>query len=232
MGAASVVTATTSFAAPMAIVELQTATTTATLAMPTTVIAAAGIEHLTPAPGTSERKHMSPALGTSKPAHHAGHVECRRDGSQLHRLAYRVRHSRGQQRHQTANLQRAGQDRDHEVASARQQRPFGPVTPTERGNYRSMIKCSDHSAKFKAGYFISTKDKALTTQVKFTQDFVAPLGRHLQHLRTDGGSEFIADYFRDCCKTPVIIHQFSSPNTPEHNVLKERDSPTIMNLAW
>ena len=90
------------------------------------------------------------------------------------------------------------------------------MTPTERGKYRSMIKCSDHSAKFKARYFISTKDKVLTTQVKFTQDFVAPIGRHLHHLRTDGGGEFIADYYRDCYKTLVIIHQFSSPNTPEH----------------
>ena len=41
-----------------------------------------------------------------------------------------------------------------------------------------------------------------------------PLGLRLQHLRADGGGEFVADYSRDYYKTTVIIQQFSSPYTP------------------
>ena len=78
-----------------------------------------------------------------------------------------------------------------------------------------MAKCSNHYTKFKAVYFILAKDKALTTQVKFVQDFVMPLGLRLQHLHSDGGGEFIADFYRDYCKTTTIMQQFSSTNTPK-----------------
>ena len=76
------------------------------------------------------------------------------------------------------------------------------MTPAARGNYSFMSKCSDHY-KFKAVYFISTKDKALTTLVKFVQDLVMPLGPRLLHLRADGGVEFIADYYHDYFKTTL-----------------------------
>ena len=57
MGVASTSTGTTSFAAPTITPGLVNATTTATPAMPTTAMAAAGSEHLPPAPGASERAH-------------------------------------------------------------------------------------------------------------------------------------------------------------------------------
>ena len=94
-----------------------------------------------------------------------------------------------------------------------------------------MAKCSGHHTKFKVAYFISTKDKALTTLAKLMQDFFVPLGLRLQHLRADGGGEFITDYYRYRCKTMARIQQFSSPNTPEHNGLRERDRCTIMDVA-
>ena len=103
--------------------------------------------------------------------------------------------------------------------------------PVERGNYRFLAKCSTHDNKFKAVYFISTKEKALTTQVKFVQDFVMPLGLRLLYLRAHGGDEVIADYYSDCCKTPAILRQFNSPNTPEHHGLSEREGHTIVDVA-
>ena len=57
MGAASTSSGTTSFAAPTITPGLVNATTTATSAMPTTTMAAAGSGHLPPAPGASERAH-------------------------------------------------------------------------------------------------------------------------------------------------------------------------------
>ena len=108
---------------------------------------------------------------------------------------------------------------------------MSPVTLAAHGNYSFMAKWSDRYTNFKAVYFFSTQDKALTALVKFVQDFVIPLGLRLQYLHADGGVEFITDYNRDCCKTPVIIQQFSSPNTPEYNGLSERDGATIMDAA-
>ena len=125
MGAVSTSTATTSFAAPTITLALATAITTATLVVPTTAMVAAGSEHLALAPGTSEREHLAPAPRASERALHVGRVEYRRDGSQFHRLADRVRHLQDQQRHQIAISQRAGQDRDHGVASAHRHQPLG-----------------------------------------------------------------------------------------------------------
>ena len=57
MGAASTFTGTTSFVVPTITPGLVTATTTATPAMSTTAMAAAGSEYLPPAPEVSERAH-------------------------------------------------------------------------------------------------------------------------------------------------------------------------------
>ena len=57
MGVASTSTGTTSFAAPTITPELVNTTTTATLAMQATAMAAAGSKHLPPAPGASEQAH-------------------------------------------------------------------------------------------------------------------------------------------------------------------------------
>ena len=94
-----------------------------------------------------------------------------------------------------------------------------------------MAKVSEYHTKFKALHFIPRKDKALTNLVNFVQDFVIPLGLRLQYFRANGGGEFIADYYRDYCKTTVIMKQFSLPNTPEYNDLSERDGRTIMDVA-
>ena len=74
-------------------------------AMPTTTMVAAGSEHLSPALQTSEREHLAPAPRAFQGAHHADRAEDRRDGSQFHRLADRVRHLQDHQRHQTTNSQ-------------------------------------------------------------------------------------------------------------------------------
>ena len=109
---------------------------------------------------------------------------------------------------------------------------LGSVTPASHGNYLFMAKCSDHCTKFKAVYFVSTKDKMLINVVKFVQGFVMPLELRLQHLRADGGGEVIADYYRNHCKTTVTMQQFSLPNAPEYNGLNEWDGRAIMNVAW
>ena len=77
-----------------------------------------------------------------------------------------------------------------------------------------MTMYVDHYTKFKVVYFISTKDKAMTNLVKFIQGLVRPIGPRLLNLRSDGGGEFIANYYLDYCKTTVIIQQVSSLNIP------------------
>ena len=51
------------------------------------------------------------------------------------------------------------------------------------------------------------------------------------HQRLEHPNERIADYYRDYCKTMAIIQQLSSPNTPKHNGLSERNARTIMDVV-
>ena len=108
---------------------------------------------------------------------------------------------------------------------------LSPVMPAARANYRFMVRYSDHYTKFKVVDFISTKDKALTTLVKYVQDFVMLLGLSLLYLHAIGGGVFTFDYYHDHSKTTVIIQLFNSPNTPEQNDLSERDGCTTMDVA-
>ena len=103
---------------------------------------------------------------------------------------------------------------------------LGPLIPAARRNYRFMAKCFNHYTVFKVVPFISTKDTALITEVKFVQDFVMPLRLRLLHL-----GKFTADYYHAFCKAPATIQQFNSPNTPVNNSLSEWDGRTIMNVA-
>ena len=72
---------------------------------------------------------------------------------------------------------------------------LSPVTPAAR--CRFMIKCFEHYTRFKGLCFILTNDKALTSLVKIVQDFVMSLELRLQHMRFNGGGEFMADYNRN-----------------------------------
>ena len=74
-------------------------------------------------------------------------------------------------------------------------------------------------------------DGTRTTLVKAVQDIVMPLGLCLLHFCVDGSGEFIAEYYRDNCKTTTIVQQLSSTNTPEKNVISERDGRTIIDVA-
>ena len=193
MEAGSTSTETTSFAVPTITLGLVTATTTATPAMSTKTIAAAGSAHLRPAPGTSERNHLALAYRAFERAHHPGRVNIAETvvnftDSLTACDIYRINNSTKQpirnepgKTEITAWLQLVSTNL------------LGPVTPAARGNYRFMAKCSDHYITFRAVHIITAKGKVLTTLIKFVQDFVIPLELRLQYLCTDGGGEIIAD---------------------------------------
>ena len=160
--------AATSFTSSTTMTELITAKATSTTVMPAAAMAAVDSKHLAPAPRTSEQ------------VHHVGCAKHHRDGSQLRRIADRVRqfykiHNGTKQPIWNA----PGMIEIAEWLQVASANPVGPVMPTAHESYRFMAKYSNHYIKLKVVYFISTKDKALTTFVHFMQDFVMPLRRCL-----------------------------------------------------
>ena len=47
-------------------------------------------------------------------------------------------------------------------------------------------------------------------------------GQALKVLRTDGGGEFTSKAFNTYCEQHGIIHEVTTPYTPQHNGLAER----------
>ena len=219
MGAASAFTATTSFVAPTTTPGLQTTTATATPVMPATAMAAAWANVWHQRLGHPNERTIQAARNIAETGVNFTDSLTACDICTINKGAKQPTRNKPGKTEITERLQLVSTDL------------LGPVTPAARGIYHFMAKYSNHFTKFKAVYFIPTKDMALTTLVKVVQDLVMPLGLRLQHLRADGGGEFIADYYRDYCETTAIIQQFSSPNTPEQNGLSERDGRTIMDVV-
>ena len=210
MGAASAFTVTTSFAALTTTPGLPTATASTTPAMPVTAMAAAGVKHLAEHP--NERTMQAARNITETGVHFTDSiVAC--NVCKIKKGTKQPIHNKPDKTEIPERLQLFSTD------------ILEPVTPAARGNYRFLVKCSDHYTKFKAVYLFLKKDKSLATLVKLVQDFVIPLRLGLLHLRADSGGDFTVDYYHDYCKTTMIIQQFSSPNTSEQNGLSERDGP-------
>ena len=210
---------------------LATATTAATPAMLTIAMAVAGNELLALAPETSEREHQEPTPRcsnerTMQAAWNIAETGVNFTESLTACDIYKINNGTEQK-----IRNKPGKIEIIERLQLVSPNLLDLVTPGARGNCRFMTKCPDHYTKFKAVYFFSAKYKVLTTLVKFVQDFVMPLGLLLRHMRADGGGEFIASYYRDCCRTTAIIQLFNSPNTLEYNSLREWDGHVIMDVA-
>ena len=209
MGAASAFTVTTSFAALTTTPGLPTATASTTPAMPVTAMAAAGVKHLAEHP--NERTMQAARNITETGVNFTDSiVAC--NVCKIKKGTKQPIHNKPDKTEIPERLQLFSTDL------------LGHVTPTARGNYRFLVKCSDHYTKFKAVYLFLKKDKSLATLVKLVQDFVIPLRLGLLHLRADSGGDFTVDYYHDYYKTTMIIQQFSSPNTSEQNGLSEREA--------
>ena len=231
MGAASTSIVTTSFAAAKNALGLATTTTTATPVMPTATMAAMAKAFPAPTPEHSNENIWHQRLGypnerTLQAARNIAETQVDFTISLTACDIYKINKGTKQ-----PIRNKPGKTQITEELQLVSTDFLGSVTPAARENYRFMVKFSDHYTKFKAEYFILTKYKVLTTLITLVREFVKPLELCLHHLCADGGGKFITDFYRDCCKTSLIIQQLSSHNTPYYNGLSKRDGRTIMDVV-
>ncbi|GAU38465.1 hypothetical protein TSUD_151880 [Trifolium subterraneum] len=55
--------------------------------------------------------------------------------------------------------------------------------------------------------------------------------KSIKVLRTDGGGEYTSKEFENYCKDQCIIHEVTTPYTPQHNGLAERRNMSILDMA-
>ena len=136
MGAASVFTATTSFAAPATTSGLPTSTATATPAMPVTTMVAAG---RTSGTSTGEIRTSAPCrLRETSPKR-----------GRFHRFSDRVRHLQITKGTKQPVRNEQGKTDITERLQLERSSLLEPVIPPAHGNCRIMAKYSDHYTKFK-----------------------------------------------------------------------------------
>ena len=79
-------------------------------------------------------------------------------------------------------------------------------------------------------YLIKRKNEVLSVFKKFKSLVERQSGSKIKVLRSDGGGEYAASEFSDFCEKEGIVHEFTSPYTPQHNGAAERRNRTLLNM--
>ena len=80
-------------------------------------------------------------------------------------------------------------------------------------------------------YLIKQKSEVFNMFKKFKLLSEKQSDKVIKVLRTDGGGEYNSHEFQVFCDEEGIIHEVTSPYTPQHNGVAERRNRTILNMA-
>ena len=107
----------------------------------------------------------------------------------------------------------------------------GPIkVPTYRGN-RYFIIFVDEYSRMLWLYMIKVKSDALEVFQKFKMLAEKQCSMKLKILRTYGGGEYTSRDFECYCTSQGIIHEVTSPYTPQHNGLAERRNKCLLDMV-
>ena len=80
-------------------------------------------------------------------------------------------------------------------------------------------------------YLSIHKEDTFDEFVVFARKIQKQIGRQIQHIRSDHGTEFENANFSDYCDEQGISHNFSAPRTPQQNGVVERKNRTLEEMA-
>jgi len=107
----------------------------------------------------------------------------------------------------------------------------GPiVVPTYSGNIYFIIFVDEYSRMLWL-YLINAKSDALKFFQKFKALSEKQSVKQLKILRTDGGGEYTLKDFESYYISQGIIHEVTTPYTPQHNELAERRNKSMLDMA-
>ena len=79
--------------------------------------------------------------------------------------------------------------------------------------------------------FLTHKNDAFKAFENFIKRVQKEKGFCIFSIRSDHGTEFENEFFKNFCIENGIFHTFSSPRAPQQNRIVERNNQTIMEMA-
>ncbi|CAJ2645568.1 unnamed protein product [Trifolium pratense] len=108
---------------------------------------------------------------------------------------------------------------------------FGPVhTASINGKKYGLVIVDDYS-RWTWVKFLRTKDEAYDEFSIFCKQIQNEKGYTILKVRSDHGGEFENEPFENFCEKYGILHEFSSPRTPQQNGVVERKNRTLQEMA-
>nr|GEZ85432.1 retrotransposon protein, putative, Ty1-copia subclass [Tanacetum cinerariifolium] len=100
---------------------------------------------------------------------------------------------------------------------------------TRRGN-RYFITFIDDYSRYTYVYLLKSKDQAFETFKIYKAEVENQRGKKIQILRTDRGGEYFSTEFSSYCESQGLIHQRTTPYTPQQNGIAERKNRVLQDI--
>ena len=107
----------------------------------------------------------------------------------------------------------------------------GPFEVKSLGGNSYFVSFIDEFTRKMWIYFIKQKSEVFNIFKKFKPLSEKQSDEVIKVLRTDGGGEYNSHEFQVFCDEEGIIHEVTSPYTPQHNGVAEKRNRTILNMA-
>ena len=100
-----------------------------------------------------------------------------------------------------------------------------------RGGKKYFMTLIDDSTRYCYVYLLKTKDEALDFFKIYKAEVENQLERKIKRVRSDRGGEYFSNEFNLFCAEHGIIHERTSPNSPQSNGIAERKNRTLTDLV-
>ena len=99
-----------------------------------------------------------------------------------------------------------------------------------KGGKRYFMTFIDDCTRFCYVYLLKTKDEALHYFKVYKAEVENQLEKKIKRLRSNRGEEYFSNEFSEFCAVHGIIHERTSPYSPQSNGIAERKNRTLTDL--
>ena len=107
----------------------------------------------------------------------------------------------------------------------------GPMSVPSLNGSRYFLTFIDDYTRWCWIYFLTQKSQVAEKFGEFKKMVENQAECKIKCIRTDNGGEYTGHCFQSICKESGIVHQFTTPYTPQQNGVCERKNRTLMEMA-